>query len=88
MQISPTSGPVGTMVTIRGSAPFNSTSTIYMGTYVAANNVAPSPAGTLTFAVPASFGPQSMVPPPGAYNIVVVDKGNIESVGAFTLTSH
>jgi peptidoglycan hydrolase-like protein with peptidoglycan-binding domain len=63
--ISPSSGPVGTTVTISGvsgSGELGTMQTVFMGGLVAAQDVSVTADGSLTFTVPQSLAPQSLVP--------------------------
>jgi hypothetical protein len=98
-QISPTSGPVGTMVTISGIDPSSlaAANTILMNNLVAARDVAPATGGSLTFTVPASLAPDCDPSGPCpqflmhvasgvGYNVAVENASGTFPVGLFTVT--
>ena len=98
LELAPTSGPVGTMVTLSDSFnEFEATNTIIMNGYMAVRNVAISNDGTLTFAIPSNLGPDCdphqacpqflVAVKPGDYGIVVKNSQGEVPIGGFTVTS-
>jgi hypothetical protein len=95
--LNPSSGPVGTQVTINSQDILNATHTVLMNGDVAAENVTLTDQGTLTFTIPSTLRPvcHSDICPqfvavvkPGDYDISIEDDvfGNF-SVGTFTVTT-
>jgi hypothetical protein len=96
--LSPSSGSVGTSVTVSGSG-FGATSTVLINGMVAASltNLPVSSTGTLTFVVPSSLGPNCaptqpcplylLLVNPGTYNVTVVSNGDTSNALPFTVTT-
>jgi IPT/TIG domain len=95
--ISPTSGPVGTMVTIHGSG-FGADNDILMSNLTSASfkDVASQNGTTITFTIPSTLLPNcapnqacpdfAMLVENGAFTISVVTNGSTQDVGTFTVT--
>jgi hypothetical protein len=97
--LSPSSGPVGTVVTIHGSGFAATGNTVTFNSMVGSSmKYLPSADGkTLTFTVPSSLGPNCnlkeacpqyiMMTGPRAYSVSVISGNGTQSVGTFTVTS-
>lgn len=95
--LSPTSGPVGTSVTIHGSG-FGADNDILMSNFTGAalKDVASTDGTTLTFTVPNTLLPNCapnqacpdfvMLVRDGAFPISVVTNGTTQDIGTFTVT--
>lgn len=94
--LSPTSGPVGTEVTITGSG-FAATNTVEFGDLVAAGLVPASSDGTqIVFRVPMSLAPNCnpheacpqflALVTPRAYSVSVISGSTTQDIGTFTVT--
>ena len=98
LQMSPASGPVGTIVTIASSTTFDATNTILLNGYMAAQTVVPSKDGSLVFAIPKALGPDCgpdqicpefmiAIKSGVAYSVTVRSANGTSSAGMFTVTA-
>jgi hypothetical protein len=93
--VEPNTGPVGTVVTIRGAGFTPTENAVYFGQgYVP--HLASSDGATLVFVVPASLEPPcrfasppcrlpSIATPPGTYEVAVLNSGGLSNHESFTV---
>lgn len=97
--MDPSTGPVGTRVTIRGSG-FGASNTVFMNGLVngGLKNIPSADGVTLSFNIPAELGPDCkpnemcaqflVVVRAGNYTVSVVSNGVTQKIGIFTVTGN